>query len=255
MALSTTYPLFIEPYRLDNRRTVNVVRDDYLAGGTKMRGLVPYMKNILKNHKDVQEFLYASPAYGYAQVAISMAARDLGKKATIFVAKRKNKHPNTLLAEKFGAQIIEVPYGYLVVVKKWAKDYEGESPKTRYLLPWGLADPEFMRILEENIRKVSKKHRINPKVIWVTVGSGTLFETLASVFPDAVFNLVTVGADYKPSSTALSDRIKNIYQAPEKFDQKAKITPPFQSNPWYDAKLWRFILDHGGNNDLVWNVA
>ena len=27
------------------------------------------------------------------------------------------------------------------------------------------------------------------------------------------------------------------------------------SVPWYDAKLWQFVLQHGEEGDFIWNVA
>ena len=67
--------------KIDN---IIVVRDDFLEGGTKMRFILPYLQK--RNEK---EFVYASPAFGYAQVALSACCKLLGKKAVIFTAKRK----------------------------------------------------------------------------------------------------------------------------------------------------------------------
>jgi threonine dehydratase len=36
-------------------------------------------------HPDVREFVYASPRTGYAQLALALACRDLGRRATVFV--------------------------------------------------------------------------------------------------------------------------------------------------------------------------
>src|SRR5579871_6610795 len=105
-----------EDIKIDNNRTIRVVRDDLIKGGTKILGLIPYLKELIQLNPNIKEFVYASPAYGYAQVAITIAATSLGRSAVIFVAKRNQRHPNTLLAEKLGARIMEVPYGYLVVV-------------------------------------------------------------------------------------------------------------------------------------------
>lgn len=244
----------IQNIHLDDGRNLRVVRDDLIEGGTKIRGIIPYFKNILKKYPHITEFVYASPAYGYAQVAITVAANILNRNATIFVAKRKDKHPNTALAEELGAKIVEVPYGYLVVVKKHASDYVDADPDRRFLLPWGLSDPIFKSYLAQSL------HKNIPKVapgsnVWIVVGSGTLFETLAEVFPPYVkFNLVQVGAEYE-IPPELEDRVDEIYVTPEKFEQKAKILPPYPSNLWYDAKLWRFVLEHAKNGDIVWNVA
>ena len=61
-----------------------VVRDDLLPGGTKARFLP-----VLFEHAD--EVVYARAAEGGAQTALAAVAAQLGKRATIFVAKRA--HP------------------------------------------------------------------------------------------------------------------------------------------------------------------
>src|SRR5258708_2122848 len=71
----------------------------------------------------VDEVVYASPAEGGAQTALATVARRLGKRATIFVARRAEPHPRTVEAAKLGAQIISVAPGYLSVVQARAREY------------------------------------------------------------------------------------------------------------------------------------
>jgi hypothetical protein len=46
-----------------------------------------------------------------------------------------------------------------------------------------------------------------------------------------------------------------LYAAPEKFEQDAKVKPPFPSCSNYDAKAWRFIQEYARPGALFWNVA
>jgi hypothetical protein len=62
-----------------------VVRDDLFPGGTKARSL-----GFLFEGTD--EVVYASPAEGGAQTALATIARQLGKRTTIFVARRAKPH-------------------------------------------------------------------------------------------------------------------------------------------------------------------
>jgi hypothetical protein len=73
-----------------------VVRDDLFAGGTKAR-FIPALFD------GAQEVVYASPQEGGAQTALATVARALGKRATIFVAKRADPHPRVLMAKALGA--------------------------------------------------------------------------------------------------------------------------------------------------------
>src|SRR4029079_15181584 len=85
---------------------VLVVRDDLFPGGTKARFLGQLFNG-------AEEIVYASPAEGGAQVALATVARQLGKRATIFLARRSKPHPRTLQAKKLGAKIVPVAPGYL----------------------------------------------------------------------------------------------------------------------------------------------
>jgi hypothetical protein len=78
----------------------HVVRDDLLNGGTKMRAIMPLIEA-----SPATEFVYASPAQGYAQVALALCAAAHGRRATIFTAKRKAPHPLTLRAKAAGAKV------------------------------------------------------------------------------------------------------------------------------------------------------
>ena len=60
---------------------VFVVRDDLFEGGTKAR-FIPLLFDC------ADEVVYASPAEGGAQTALATVAAQLGKRATIFVARR-----------------------------------------------------------------------------------------------------------------------------------------------------------------------
>ena len=62
-----------------------VVRDDLLNGGTKRRAFTVYVKN----KPDVEEFVYASPRQGYAQLSLAYACRDMGRKCTVTVPQGK----------------------------------------------------------------------------------------------------------------------------------------------------------------------
>ena len=94
-----------------------VVRDDLFPGGTKARFL-PLL------FTGADEVVYASPAEGSAQTALATAGqKQLGKRATIFVAERTNPHDRTRMAEGLGANIMQVPYGYLSTVQKRAEEY------------------------------------------------------------------------------------------------------------------------------------
>jgi hypothetical protein len=212
-----------------------VVRDDLLPGGTKYRALLGYLQ-------PRTEYVYASPAYGYAQVALAYAARDIGAKATVFVAQRKERHKLTLVAESVGATIVEVPFGYLSNVQHKAMTYA--TGVGAVCLPFGFRIPE----ISVSITAAARSLGITPTDVWSVAGSGTLSLALQEAWPEAACHAVRIGA-LPPVGRA------TLYVAPERFEQAARVPPPFPSCENYDAKAWRFLLAHAGRDSVFWNVA
>ena len=226
------------PFTITKHGDLFVVRDDLVPGGTKARALPVALPS------GIEEFVYPSPAFGYAQIALSVAARELGKRATVFVAKRKTLHPRTREAYLNGAKIVQVPHGYLSNVTAKARAYA--ETVGACLLPWGLDYAEFRQAFTAIVQGSGIAP---PKEIWCVAGSGVLASSLQAAFPDASLNVVRVGAT---SDLSFADR---VFDAPERYEQDAEIAPPFPSCSNYDAKAWRFMRELAGPDALFWNVA
>ena len=214
-----------------------MVRDDLLPGGTKRRVLEPLVAT-----SPAQEFVYASPAYGYAQIALAYSCAAVGKRATVFVAKRKTIHPRTAEARDAGARIVEVPHGYLTNVQAKARAYAEKSGAE--LFPFGLDTPEFVGGLAD----VALSLPVEPEEVWTVAGSGVLTRALQQAWPEAAFHAVRIGSE--PDAGRAT-----VWRAPEKFERPARIRPPFPSCDNYDAKAWRFIRQWARPDALFWNVG
>jgi len=219
-----------------------VLRDDLLKGGTK---------SILMDHildKNYNEYVYASPVYGAFQIALSIWCKEMGKKATIFCAKRKNKHKNTLICQDWSANVIEVEHGYLNVVNKRAVDYCNETGAQK--LEWGAKSQKSKELLADRMREVILKIGHEPKEIWCPIGSGTLVESILMATNKSKIIGVSVGAEYKNSN----DRLLVIkYNKP--FDYETKWVQDFPSMPNYDLKAWELCMKYKNSNDVFfWNV-
>jgi hypothetical protein len=212
-----------------------IVRDDYLPGGTKRR-----VAHLLL--EGANEVVYASPAYGYAQIALAYAGRESGVSVTIFTAKRGKLHANTQQAKALGAKVVLVPYGYLSNVQAKARSYAA-AVSARYL-PFGFNYPEIRSALAN----IAASLPIKPDEVWSVAGSGTLTKALQCAWPTAQFYAVQIGAH---AETNMAVR----FIAPEKFEHRAQAPPPFPSCPEYDAKAWRFIQRYASPGALFWNVA
>ncbi len=212
-----------------------VVRDDLLPGGTKRRAIHALFDGRW-------EYVYASPVYGYAQLALAYAARDHDKQATIFCAKRGVWHELTIAANKVGATIHEVEHGYLNVVRARAREYC--EARGAVLLPFGLDDPRFIEALTE----VARALPMTPTEVWSVVGSGCLSRALQLAWPSARVYGVRVGAEPKAGRAV-------VFQAAEKYEQNARVMPPFPSSRNYDAKMWAVVKQHATPGALIWNVS
>lgn len=227
------------PFQIDKCEGVRVVRDDLVPGGTKARVLPAFLNSIGAN----EEVVYASPAYGYAQIALAHAAAATGRTAIVFTAKRTTPHPRTQEAQKAGAKIVMIPHGYLSHVKTKARAYCEASGAT--LVPFGLDLSAFRDLLAEEATKLLPTP---PHEVWTVAGSGTLTRALQQAWPSATFHAVKIGRTPDVGRARL-------WEAPEPFEKDAKTPPPFPSCSNYDAKAWAFIKKHATPDALFWNVA
>lgn len=218
---------------------VHVIRDDLAGGGTKARYL-------LKLFEGVEEVVYATPAEGGAQTALAWTAAQLGKKATLFVAKRADPHPRALMAKGLGAKVLQVSPGYLTVVQKRARDYCAATGA--YLAPFGVDMPEAIDAIAEAARSTG----LQPDEVWCASGSGVLARGLAKAWPDARRHVVQVGRALALDEVAGA----TIHEYPAGFSQHARTKPPFPSDPHYDAKAWEICKARRGAGLVAfWNVT
>jgi 1-aminocyclopropane-1-carboxylate deaminase/D-cysteine desulfhydrase-like pyridoxal-dependent ACC family enzyme len=218
---------------------IMVVRDDLFKGGTKARFL-PIL------FEDAEEVVYASAAEGGAQTALATVAAQLGKRATIFVAKRTQLHPRALMAKRLGAKIMQVSPGYLSTVQARAREYSRKVGAQ--LAPFGMDMPEAI----ETIAAAARSIDIEPDEVWCASGSGVLARALATAWPKARRHVVQVGRQLEPNE--VTGATIHIYPLP--FGREAKTKPPFPSDPHYDAKAWEQCAARKGPGCvLFWNVA
>lgn len=217
---------------------IRVVRDDLLEGGTKTRALPAVFDSL----DAASEVVYASPATGYAQIAIAIAARLTGRTATIFVAERRLPHDRTVRARAAGARIVQIPHGYLSNVQSKARAHCAATGAT--LLPFGLDVPA----LTESLASIAAGVCDDPPEVWCVAGSGALSRALQAAWPSSPIVAVQVGRDPKVGRAEL-------LVAPEAFERPARLRPPFPSCDSMDAKAWQFLSNRAQPGALFWNVG
>jgi|688.fasta_scaffold149144_3 hypothetical protein len=239
---------------IENHHNVFVLRDDLLPGGTKSI----LIKSIIDSTPDKNEFVYASPVYGGFQIALSAYCQQNGKKATIFCAKRNTLHPNTLKCLDHGANVIQVPYGYLTVVEKHARLYCEGKPDVEKII-FGAGTAENQQLITQRTLDVFKRIGKEPDEIWCAVGSGTLISGIAAACKTAKIYGVQVGAEFIPPEGAKHNIQMIKYEKP--FDKPSKFKAPFPSVANYDLKAYEKCVEHINNKTgpkdkciLFWNV-
>ena len=228
---------------IEEHEKIQVVRDDLLGGGSKMR----FADYLIKSNEEIEEWVYgSSPATGYAQISLAALCRRYGKKAVVFMADRAwdKLHDYQIKAISEGADMRFVPNGMLSVTEKRARDYVEQDPSVRRLLPIGFDHDTVIA----SIIRVALSIDVRPNEVWTVGSSGTLTRGLQLAWPDANFHCVTVGhkGDY--------GRAK-LYKCKIPFNKPAKVIPPFPSAITYDAKAWQFIKEHASEGALFWNVG
>lgn len=217
-----------------------VVRDDEIQGGTKFRVLVDVLAGI-----ENSEIVYAAHPFGYGAYALALACEIHRKKLTLFyphvatppkpmVLAIKHRHVthHVVRSEDTQAEIF-------VIATEYAASFE------KHLIPIGFDFPEFFNKLVSVVGSIEE----DPEEIWAIAGSGCLVRALARAWPHSQVNAVSLGFEQLDAGSA------KVYSAPELPDQPAQLPPIFPSAEYYDAKLWRFVREHGQPGALVWNVA
>jgi hypothetical protein len=223
---------------------IYVVRDDMVPGGTKGR-----FAHLL--YEDTDELVYASPPEGGAQTALSLAAKKLGKRLTLFTAARSVLHPRTETAIQNGANVVFVRPGYLNVVQSRAKAYVNAQPEAK-LLNFGLASGK----LQEAIIRAATQVPFMPDQVWVAAGSGTICRALRKAWPEAIVHAVQVG--HRLTSAEVGGAA--ILAHPMPFAKPyTKDDIPFDADLHYDAKAYalcrQLTSGYRKGKILFWNCA
>lgn len=215
-----------------------VVRDDLITGGTKARYAA-------RAFGAAAEAVYASPCEGGAQVALAATARRLGRRATIFCAKRAKPHRRTIQARDLGATVVLVDPGYLSVVQARAKGYAARVGAI--LVPFGFDLPGCVDAIAGAAASIGEC----PDEVWCAAGSGVLARGLAKAWPDARRRVVQVGRRLSDDDVAGAV----IHVAPMAFSRADKRAAPFPACPHYDVKAWHECrARRGAGLVLFWNV-
>ena len=222
-----------------------VVREDRLVGGTKTRFLPTLIG-------DAEEVVFGGPFCGGAPLALAAVGRALGRRVTLFYARRASLHPRQRLARELGARLEFVSPGYMTVVQARARAYA--AGVGALFLPLGFDRPEADSAFRGAI--LAAREAAGPvDEVWCASGSGMLLRNLARAFPELPCFGVTVGLASRWSEQQLPANA-SFRSCPWKFEQPCREPAPFDSCPNYDRKAWVRMLElaRPSARCLFWNV-
>jgi hypothetical protein len=250
----------VVPYPVRDGVVVNVIRDDLLPGGTKQRALEVFISNYL----EYEHFVYAGPASGFAQVALTLACKRAGKRAVLFVVTSPRCEPAlSNWCRDSGALLTTITNAKVSDAERAAQKYTERNSGKAILMPFGFDCLEYVHLLLQQLREAIPPE-IKPKRLWLALGSGTLLRALAQIWPDTEFFPVRVGKSawedqYTPDVWSRLGRYERLTKlaAPQPFFAPVpqELLPPYPSVANYDAKVWQKVLLHAEDGDYIWNVA
>lgn len=215
------------PPAIEEHEGVLVVREDLVAGGSKIRFL-PHIVG------DAEEIVFGGPFCGGAPYALSVWGSRMGAKITLFYAKRKELHWRQKAAFRLGATIYQVPAGRMSVVQHRARTYAADHGAL--FLPLGFDLAHATEPFEDVMREV--RASVGPvDEVWCATGSGMLARCLGRAFPDAAVKGVVVGLRSRNQAQAFPPNVELI-DCPYDFSEPCGSRAPFPCCLNYDAKAW-----------------
>lgn len=235
------------PPLVQRHEGISVVRDDLLEGGSKLRFL-PFLC------QGASEVVFGGPFCGGAPLALSVMGRESGQRVTIFYAKRNVLSPRQQRVLANGANIEQVPYGYMSNVQAKARAYAERWGAL--FLPLGFDVPAAREPFLEALSRVRRRIG-SPDEVWCATGSGMLARCLGEAFPESHVKAVAVGLASRHSKQVFTPNVELI-EHKLAFAQRTRESSPFPSCGHYDRKAWELcrMTKHGDRRKsvLFWNV-
>ena len=253
-------PIISEKIKLNNKNLY--LFNDTIFGGTKVRFL-QYRFSLLNDN--ITEIIYVGPYTGMAQIALGALCLKYKLKCKIFLNTEYNNNIEHNPLVKFGKTKLRINYDFIKkgrTLKNTLKDAKKYflNDSSRFLFPFGMNEEDYLSFYAKILKNAIKKLK-QPKRMWLVVGSGTILRLFQMIWPETQYLCVQVGKQiYKeylePRKLYNGNIVQDlVYIAPEEFTTNAEIQPPYQTIPWYDAKLWRFVLENANDRDAIFNIA
>ena len=262
--------LLIQPIKIPNNRTINIIQDGVLLAGTKTRVSKLFFKDLCTKNPDIKTLLYAGSSNGFGTVATAYGAYRLGLKCEIFLSGSmdkadiiKSRQINTLQA--LGAKIHmcsswtdarKLEYS-ISTIKRKNKNNWNILPGY-YIVPLGLNNELMTDLLAKQIRKAAKNIITDNSRIWLVSGSGGIAMSIKKAFPNIkLFIYPTGGYKYKRKVIEWAKKEKGVVILKEmNMKEFVNDRPSYYSSvSGYDDLIFPYIKKYALDNDFIWNIA
>ena len=220
---------------------VQVVRDDLLVGGTKVRAATHLLSQV-----DEDTVVYVVPRKGLAGVALLEAARAHNKKVVFFMP--ASRECSDIQAYCYGRathtyfhRVAAMP-NLNRIAKQWADD------NGAFFVPLGLAHELGTAALVRTAYNMEQAGYA-PELMYVATSTGVLIRALQIGMPNTQFTAVAVARNLQSGELGNAGFIPE--HRPFLSNEVAKHMPPYPSVPNYDAKVWKYAMP----GSMIWNVG
>lgn len=247
-------PFIITKLSFRTDQEIIVVRDDFLCGGGKSR----YAYNFIKSQvlKGYQEFVYISPWYGVAAIALAWCLKIISQETGIQLKARVyiDKYPLNIIGEtppyikiaiEYGANVIQVPHDQ----EKFDIAHEYCKRTGSLFIEPGFNHPEVVDKIAELVQSIKQEFGIFDYV-FSAIGSGTLIRGLQKANLGKEYFGICVFSHCPDIGNAHGIIHNQGFNTPVNLAD----APPFRSAQYYDAKVFQYVKDQPGKI-LLWNVA
>ena len=160
---------------------IQVVREDYLKYGSKMRFIDYTIKNLTAD-----EIVYAQPRQGYAGISLCAVAKRYHKRVSLFIPLAKELSEHQERCRDLGAELHAKKIYGMSGLRKHARDHA--IMYNAHYIEMGFKNDPYVTA---SIVKVASQIP-EPKEVWTVLSTGVLHRALQIAWPNAVFHGVAV---------------------------------------------------------------
>jgi hypothetical protein len=246
--------IIVEKYK-NNNKSYNIIKDDYIIGGSYTRGFVNYIKNILENNKNIKTLIYYGTLCGCEELCISYS---------LYLLKRENIELIFISTEKYNDEIkknqnLSLFYHKNIkyIFKKNRDDIKNTlklyTNENYYIIPKNMDNFAYIDELFSSLY-MRKNKLVDIKVLWLIIPSNALLYALLKIMPHTKFNVVNIKKNNILKDTYNSNSNVKIYNSSYNLYDKYNSTLRYNTMLSTEGKVWEFINKKGESGDYIWNA-